>query len=335
MTTGVFIRGTGAYLPVATKMSSEIDNELNKPRGWCERVSGVVSRPVANSSETQEMMGAAAARDALQAAGLESDQLDLLLFAASVGRQPIPATAPLIKRELDCEHVPFAAFDVNSTCLSALSAMNIAKLHIEAGEARNVLIVSSEIASRALPWNDQPETAALFGDGAAAIVVSAEAPDNLPPIKIKSHLMETYTSGYNACSLAAGGTRFDFHTQPEEFRKNAFFKMEGHELYKLTRRMLPGFVDKLLNKVGWTLQEVDLVLPHQASPLALQHMVEFLRIPEERVFNNAADIGNLVSVSLPHVLHSAIQSGRIQPDMKILMVGTSAGVSIGGATLCS
>lgn len=129
---------------------------------------------MAGPGEGQEVMGARAARQALDEAGFDPRELDLLLFGAAVGRQPIPATAPLIKRELGCEGAAFPAYDIKATCLSALAALDIAAMHIETGRAKNVLVVASELASRALPWHDDPATAALFGDGAAAILLSAE-----------------------------------------------------------------------------------------------------------------------------------------------------------------
>ncbi|MEB3269985.1 MAG: 3-oxoacyl-[acyl-carrier-protein] synthase III C-terminal domain-containing protein, partial [Leptolyngbya sp.] len=131
----------------------------------------------------------------------------------------------------------------------------------------------------------------------------------------------------------AGGTRIDFHRDPDRFAANAVFSMDGHGLFKLTRTRLPEFVDRLLKTTGWSRNDVDVVVPHQASPLALEHMVRRCGFPASRVVNTVRDTGNLVAASLPITLDTALRSGQIQPGAKVLMIGTSAGVSIGGATL--
>ncbi|HRX73166.1 MAG TPA: hypothetical protein P5341_03600, partial [Hyphomonas sp.] len=165
------ILGTGSQAGGKRVLSTELDARLNKRAGWLEDTCGVTSRSMIAPGETQESLGAMAARSALDDAGLAPDDLDLILFAAAVGRQPIPATAALIKRELGLDKSPVPAFDINATCLSAVAAMDVADMYISTGRASRVLIVASEIATRALPWQEDPATAGLFGDGAAAIVM--------------------------------------------------------------------------------------------------------------------------------------------------------------------
>ena len=231
-----------------------------------------------------------------------------------------------------CAGAPFPAYDINATCLSALAAIDIAAMHIETGRARNVLVVASEIASRALPWDDDPQTAALFGDGAAAVLLSAGQADEAG-LSVGPRLFETYESGYDACTLAAGGTRFDYHAQPEEFERNSFFKMEGQALFKLSGKVLPGFIDRLLEMADCRQRDIDLVLPHQASPIALEHMTRKSGFTRDRVFNRASAMGNLVAVSLPAILNLARSEGMIAKGARVMMIGTSAGISVGGAVL--
>lgn len=326
-----FIKATGLYLPERRVTSGEIDARIGKPDGWTKRASGVDARTVAGPREGQEVMGARAASQALDEAGFDPRKLDLLLFGAAVGRQPIPATAPLIKRELGCEGARFPAYDINATCLSALAALDIAAMHIETGRAKNVLVVASEIASRALPWEDDPATAALFGDGAAAILLSAD--EGGMKLSVGARLFETYESGYDACALAAGGTRYDYHEDPDGFRRNSFFRMEGQALFRLSGKVMPEFLQRLLGMAGWSQGDVDLVLPHQASPIALDHMIRKSGFKRDRVYDVAAQTGNLVAASLPAVLHRARSEGRITPGSRVLMIGTSAGISVGGAVL--
>ncbi|WP_291844561.1 3-oxoacyl-[acyl-carrier-protein] synthase III C-terminal domain-containing protein [Maricaulis sp.] len=331
------ITGIAHSLASQRRDSVEIDVELGRSPGWLERLSGVRSRTVAGPDDSQEAMACRAAGAALDAAGMTIEDIDLLLFGAAVGRQPIPATAPLVKRGLGGAHLAFPAYDVNATCLSALTALDIAALQIAAGRARTVLVVTSEIASRALPWETDPKTAGLFGDGAAALVLGAGPPQAVAvpgvSLRFRDFLMETHAEAYDCCSLASGGTRFDFHRAPEAFAAHALFRMDGPELFRLSAAKLPAFIDRLLDRLGWRHDEVDLVIPHQASPLALAHMAKRSGFSGDRIYNHVATTGNLIAASLPVALSCALQEGRVGPGMKLLMIGTSAGVSLGGAGL--
>lgn len=327
------VSGMGMALPSRLVSSAEIDRRLGRPEGWLERACGVAARPVAGPGDTQEGMGAAAARTALAEAGLTLNDLDLILFGASVGRQPIPATAPLIKRELGGAHLAFPAYDVNATCLSALVALDMASLQIASGRARHVLVVTSEIASRALPWADAPETAGLFGDGAAAFILSAPGHLQEAGLRFGGFHMETFAEGYDACTLASGGTGIDFHADPAAFARNAWFRMDGRALYRITAAALPGFLDRLLGRSGLTRREIDLVVPHQASPHALAHIIRRGGFSADRVIDRVRTLGNQVAASLPVALNLARTEGRILPGMRILLIGTSAGVSLAGAIL--
>lgn len=325
------LSGLGTCLASDSVASDELDRRLGKPHGWMLRNSGVAARPLAGDAETQEGMGARAASIALGEAGVAIADVDLLLFAAAVGRQPIPATAPLIKRELGAA-AAFPAFDVNATCLSALAALDVASLHLLAGRARHVLVVASEIASSALPWEHSPATAGLFGDGAAAMVLSA-ADTGLAGPRFGGFQMETYAEGYDACTIAAGGTRMNLRNDPAAFEAGATFRMDGRALYKLTAAKLPGFLERLLSGVGWSRADVDLVVPHQASPHALAHIRRRCGFRAERVFDCVAGLGNLVAASLPVALHRARSEGRIGAGARVLLIGSSAGVSLAGAAL--
>jgi 3-oxoacyl-[acyl-carrier-protein] synthase-3 len=150
---------------------------------------------------------------------------------------------------------------------------------------------------------------------------------------IRASLMRTYPEDYGACQIGAGGPRFDFQAEPEEFARNAVFRMDGKALFRVTHRHFPAFVDDLLAVAGWSLGDVDMVVPHQASPLALQHMVERTGFAAGRVVNIAATYGNQIAASIPTALDVAWREGRIGPGSRVLMLGTSAGVSFGGLAL--
>ena len=316
---------TGSALPAARLASEEIDRRMARRPGFTAGMTGVESRAVAQT-EDQIDLAVAAARRALDESGLEPEAVGLLLFAAAVPYQSIPATAPLVQQRLGLGGGSVAAFDINATCLGFLSAADLAASMIAAGQCRAALVVSAEIASRALPWDTAPLTAALFGDGAAAAVIAASD----GRAHVAAALTETYPEGYDHCRLGAGGTRYDFRADPEAFRANSLFEMDGKALYRLTFQHFEPFLHRLLDRAGWRLDEVDLVLPHQASALALDHLVQKCGFSRDIVIDIIRDHGNQVAASLPTVLDHARRTGRLVPGTRALMIGTSAGLSLGG-----
>lgn len=322
------ISGTGRALPQHCLPTSQIEADLGLSPGSLLRATGVVTRHVC-TTETQVSLAIAASQVALQGAGLAASDIGLVICGSAVPYQPIPATAPLVMRGLGIADGAAAAFDVNSTCLSFLTAFEIAARQIAAGEVRHALVVSSEIASRALPWATDPETAALFGDGAAAAVLSRSDTYS----QVITTLLRTYPSAYEACSLGAGGTRFDYHHDPEGFAAHSRFAMDGKALFRLTALHFRGFVDDLLARAGWQRDEVDLVVPHQASPAALTHMVRQCGFRPDQAVSIADTVGNQIAASIPFALDVARKDGRLREGSKVVMLGTSAGVSFGGIAL--
>jgi 3-oxoacyl-[acyl-carrier-protein] synthase-3 len=326
----ITILGTGAALPDTVLSSAELDRRYGKPMGWFERRTGVRSRHVCGKERASDL-ATAAARGALAAANLRPQDVDAVISATAVPEQPIPAMAPLVQANLGLGKTGTPAFDVNATCLSFLTAFDLAAAWIEAGRARRILIVSSEVASRALPWDDDPETAAMFGDGAAAAVIGKNevgANSGLAAVA-----MRTYSDGYRDCELAAGGTRFDFRAERNAFEANATFRMNGPAVYRLSAEVVPPFIDELLRGAGWLIGDLDCIVPHQASRLGLDHMVKRLGLAREKVVDILASHANQIASSLPSALHWAVASGRLKRGDKVLMAGTSAGLSVGGMAL--
>ena len=323
----VEIAGTGRALPAAMVPSAEFDRRLGLPEGQVEALTGVASRAVCRD-ESQIDLATAAARAALEDAGLAPSDITLVIGASAVPYQPIPATAPLVMARLGIPEGQAAAFDVNSTCLSFLTGFETAARMLDGGAA---LVFSAELASRALPWDSAPEIAGLFGDGAAAAVLRLAPEGSMA--RIAASLMRTWPSAYAACGIGAGGTRFDFTAEPDTFRDNALFAMDGKELFRLASRHFGTFVADLLARAGWDHGDVDLVIPHQASPAGLAHMIRQTGFAPDRVIRIAASHGNQIAASIPFALDIARREGRLCPGMRVLFLGTSAGISFGGLAL--
>ncbi len=323
----VSILGTGRSIPERRLESSVIDANLGTD---VVAGTGVRARFVCEA-ESQIELAAQAAIKALARAGKTPNQIDLIVSGSSVPFQPIPSTAPLVMRAIGVPDGAAAAYDVNSTCLSFVSALEAAARAIEGGSASCALVVSSEVASRALPWPSRPDVAAIFGDGAAAVVLEKSKPQD--KTRIAAIKLRSYPSAYEACGIGAGGTRFDFDTQRDDFIANSKFTMDGRVLFRLTAKHFGRFVDDLLSHAGWRKSDVDLVVPHQASPAALEHMIATLGFERDRVVSIVEDFGNQIAASIPFALDVAHEEGRVPPGTRALLLGTSAGVSFGGAAL--
>lgn len=321
------IAGTGRALPNTKILSSELDRTHDFADGFIERRTGVSSRYFCQD-QTQIDLGVAAADAALKAAGIEAQDVDLIISACAVPYQPIPATAPAIQRGLGIADGTCFATDINCTCLGFATALQFANSLCRSGDYSTILIVSSEVASRGLPWKTQPDVAGLFGDGAAAAVLRVQ---EMP--KLFCAGFETHASAYESCALAAGGTRFDFETQPELFAAHSRFTMDGRELFRVTAKHFGPFVDKLLATAGITRESIDLIIPHQASPGALAHMIKLCGFSPDLVVDVSREVGNQIAASIPFTLDYAHTNGRLKRGERILMLGTSAGVSFGGIVM--
>jgi 3-oxoacyl-[acyl-carrier-protein] synthase-3 len=319
-------------LPARRIPSAEIDRRCGLAAGRIEAATGVATRYHVDG-ESQIDLAVAAARTALDRAGLAPGRIDLVLGANAVPYQPLPATAPLVARGLGIADGQAAAYDLNASCLSFLPALDHAATQIALGRARHALVFSSEIASRALDFAGDPFVAAHFGDGAAAVVLGPSPHSALG--RIAACRFRAYPSAYAACGLRAGGTALDFHADPAAFAAEAWFRMDGEALFRLTARHFRAFTQDLLDEAGWRMDEVDLVVPHQASPRALSRMARALEVPPGRMVDISADYGNQVAASIPTALALAFERGLMPPGRRILMLGTAAGVSFGGLALAT
>lgn len=320
------ISGTGSYRPSRILTSDEVDARLGWQPGTCRSHYGIDARHVADGEETSSSMAAEAARKAMEMAGCVPRDLDLIIGACGVMEQPIPSTAVLVQDRLGLGHSGIAAWDVNATCLGFLRGLDLAALHIAAGRAKRVLVFSSDIASAGLDWS-RPEAAAIFGDGAAAAVVQAGEGDS----SLLASGFETYGYGRDACVLAAGGTRVTPASGIQPGQDS--FQMDGQKAFRIASRHLPRFLRRLLIRSGIGLDRLDCVIPHQASAQSLNHAIQNLLLGAERVVNIFARTGNQIAASIPTALDHAVRSGRLNRGDHALLIGTSAGISLGGAVV--
>lgn len=320
------ITSVGKYLPNYIITSEKIDQLLQVPEGWTAKKSGVRKRHYA-AEETASEMGAKAVHAALEKANMDIDEMDCIVCASGTMEQPIPCTAALIHEKLSPE-VPIPAFDINSTCLSFVTALDVISHLIDKGSYQKVIIVSSEISSVGLN-KQQKESYVLFGDGAAACII--ERANEGERSAIRSSQMETYSEGAHLTEIRGGGTKH--HPNQHSVKEDYLFDMAGRKVYKMSAKVINLFVEKLLAKAQVSLDGLAAVVPHQASGMALRLMRKKLNIPSSRFINVIENYGNTIAASIPLALCDAIENGRIRRGDTIMLLGTSAGLSVGGVIL--
>ena len=324
----VKIAGIGSYLPAGRVENAELEKHLLLSPGWVEQMVGVRERRRA-AGETAAGMAALAARDALEQAGIAAADVDLVIGASVSRQQLIPCTAAFVQRELGLPEGRAFCFDVDATCLSFLAALHMAAPLIAAGVYRNVLIFSSEIPSRMM-GPCEPETAVLFGDGAAAAVLTASRPGEISAVE--GAAFATYSSGAELTQFTGGGSLhhpIDPATTPEMNQ----FCMQGRAVLKHAVRVMGPFLDAFFARLGWDRSAIDRVVPHQASRMGLSQCTSRWGFRDEQMVLNLPTRGNCIAASIPLALAEAVQAGVVRRGQRVLLVGTGAGLSLGAVAL--
>jgi 3-oxoacyl-[acyl-carrier-protein] synthase III len=323
------ICGTGVAVPEQVLTSDEIDRRLGLPAGTVFKRYGVRSRHC-TVHENAAALAASACEHALAQANLNWSDIDCLVAASATMDQALPYNAALILAKLGAKANQIAAFDVGASCLSFMVALDTLSYLVESGRYRNVMIVSADIATFSLDWSTLGESA-IFGDGAAAAVIRKSSEGESSAI-LQSR-MEVYPEGADYCQIKAGGSRYHPRRLSGSIDPLALFHMDGPRLFRTVSRELPRFVSHLMRDTGLTLEQLHLVVPHQASRLALDHLARRMHIEAERIVDILAGFGNQVAASLPSALHHAIAGGRVERGDPIMLIGTGAGLTIGGMVM--
>jgi len=297
------IAGYGAYLPGRTVSFGDQVRHRVEP--------GV----------SQLDMLEAAAREALDAAGIGADQVDCIIGAVAAGVQPLPCTAALLQERLD-PRGETAAFDVNSTCTSFITALDVASRYIADGEYGTVLIVSGDVGTRFLN-PAQTESAELFSDAAAAVVLTASED---PERGVIASLQQTWASYAHATEVRGGLSGVPPQAYSEATATDYLFDMDGKAALMGMVRVLPRFFRRFFDKAGIEIGDLDLVVPHQASR-ALGLAMRRVGIPAGLFVDDVDRLGNMVSASVPYVLVEQLRAGRIGAGDTVLLCGTAAGMT--------
>jgi 3-oxoacyl-[acyl-carrier-protein] synthase-3 len=324
----VKISGTGKSLPKRIVHSSAMDEQYSFVSGLIEKKCGIKKRHFVDLESGEDIikMSAAAAFQAVERANLTLDQIDCLIFAGGMQDRLVPCTAALIHRELGLDKTNIPAYDINSTCISFLVGLDNLSFLIDAGKYKNVLIISADIPSAVMDPADI-STYIIFGDGAAAAVISKT--DECNTSSILTSLMKTYSVGAPYCDVSLGASHIPKTSENYDWKKYAFH-MDGKAVYTLIGEIFPYFMTELLVPLKLSLRDIDMIIPHQASNIAMQAFYDVLSGQQHKLMNIYPDHGNQGASSVVTALHEAIIQNKIKRGDVVMLIGSSAGVSLSG-----
>ncbi|MGB7550295.1 MAG: beta-ketoacyl-ACP synthase III [Chromatiaceae bacterium] len=307
------ILGTGSYLPKKILTNKDIEEIVDTTDEWIFDRTGIRQRHVVVEGETCSDLAVAAARAAMEAAGVDPSEIDLIVLATTTPDQIFPSTACIIQPRLGIRGVP--AFDIQAVCAGFVYALSVADQFIRTGSAKRALVIGADTMSRLLDWQDR-STCILFADGAGAVVLGAAEEPGI----ISTH-------------ISADGAYKDLLQVPKGIGRGGcedpYLEMRGNEVFRWAVSTLGRIVDETLEANGMTKSDIDWLVPHQANIRIIQATARRLDLPMEQVVVTVADHGNTSAASIPLALDTAVRDGRIQRGQTILMEGFGGGFTWG------
>jgi 3-oxoacyl-[acyl-carrier-protein] synthase-3 len=324
-TRNVRLTGWGRYAPAQVLSNADLEHMVDTSDEWIVTRTGIRERRVAGRHETTASMGAVAAMRAIHTAGIGADAIDLIILATLTPDYWMPSTAALVKEAIGNTRAP--AFDVSAACSGFVYAYATASAYIASGLATNVLVIGSELLTRFLDYDDRG-TCILFGDGAGAVVLSG-SDEPTAPVGIE---LTTDPQGAYMIWLPAGGSKSPPSPETIE-RKEHKIRMEGKETYRFATRTLASTALTAVAKAGWTQDDVDLIIPHQANVRIIEAVARGLDLPMDKIYVNLHRYGNTSAASVPIALAEAVNEGRVQVGDKLVFVAFGAGFTSGAVAL--
>lgn len=322
---GIKVTGIGMYVPELVITNDDLARMVDKSDEWVTKRTGIKRRRISNG-ELAYQMGAKAAKQAIHEAGVSMDEIDLIIATTMSPDCSTPSLACLIGYELNNHHA--AAFDINGACSGFVYAMDIARNFLETGTYRNILLVSSEVMSRMIDFSDR-STCVLFGDGAGAVVLTKQ-----------EGLYSSYLSG-NPSGAFKLFTKMQYQQspwdkQPKDYGlehvnqyPDGYLYMEGEEIYKFATKALPEAVNSSLERAGLSIEDLDILVPHQANVRILEAANKRLKLPKEKMYVGIQEYGNISSACIPIALCHLKANHQLNAGHKVCLAGFGAGLTYG------
>ena len=273
-----------------------------------------------SGEENQISLAVSACEKALENTGIKIDDIDCIVSASAVGIQPIPCTAALIHERI-AKGTSIPALDINTTCTSFMTAMDTMSYLVEAGRYKRVLIVSCDVASRALNPR-QKESFQLFSDGAVTFVIEKSDKE----IGVIDAMQKTWSEGAHSTEIRGGLSNFHPKNYTESTKEEFMFDMNGKTILSLCIKKVPKMMKEFLENNNMKISDIDIVVPHQAS-VAMPIVMEKLGVPKDKYIDEVKEFGNMVSASVPMTLAHGLEKQKIKNSDIILLIGTAAGLT--------
>ncbi len=315
------ITGTGSFLPEKILTNHDLEKMVETSDQWIKERTGISKRHIAVEGETTCDLAEAAARHALESAGVTASEIDLVIVATTTADKIFPSTACLLQKRLGI-HGP-AAFDVQAVCSGFIYAITVADKFIRTGSAKKALVVGAETLSRITNWEDRT-TCVLFGDGAGAVVLEASEEPGI----LSTHLHAD--GNYDELLHVPAGISLDFELVKQG---RAYMEMQGNEVFKMAVRTLGRIVDETLVANNMQKSDIDWLVPHQANIRIITATAKKLNMPMERVVVTVNEHGNTSAASVPLALDVAVRDGRIKRGDTLLLEAFGGGFTWGSVLL--
>ena len=301
------IIGTGGYLPKKIVTNKDLESTVDTTDQWIVERTGIKQRHIAEENETTSSMAVQASIDALTSANIQPEDIDLIIVATTTPDQIFPSTACIVQNKLK---IKAPAFDIQAACTGFVYAVSIADNYIKAGLNKNILVIGAEKYSNLLDWNDR-STCVLFGDGAGAVILSAQSEPGI----ISTH-------------IHADGKYNDLLSV-----ENNHIKMKGNEVFKVAVNTLSKLVDETLSINNMKKSDIDWLVPHQANLRIIKAAAKKLSMSLDQVVITVDKHANTSAASIPLALNEAVKDGRIKRDQVILLEAFGSGFTWGSVLL--
>jgi 3-oxoacyl-[acyl-carrier-protein] synthase III len=325
MAKNAVITGWGYYAPSHVLTNADLERIVDTSDEWITSRTGIKERRIASDSETTSTMSIRAARAALEKARLRAQEVQLVIVGTASPDYLFPATACLVQAEIGATRA--GAFDVEAACTSFISGLAIARGMIVSGAIDNALVIGAETLSRLLNWKDRT-TCVLFGDGAGAVILEATNAS----VGIESTVLHGDGSKGDLLMVPAGAAKMPATANTVE-RGQHFITMAGGEVFKLAVKSMADAAEEAIADAGLTLDDIDIMIPHQANLRIIDGVAKRLRFPPEKVFVNIQRYGNTSAASIPIAICEAEATGRLRRGDKVLLVAFGGGFTWGASVL--
>ncbi len=306
---GTKIIGTGIYVPENVLTNFDLEKMVDTSDEWITTRTGIKERRIAKEESVVDM-AYSASLEAINVAGIDKEEIDMIILATLTPEKQFPSTACLLQEKLEIKRC--YSFDISAACSGFLYALDIADSFLKSGKAKNILVVGSEKLSTIVDWTDR-STCVLFGDGAGAVVLTLSEDD----------------SDILASRMYSDGSLWDILYAD----RCGYIRMKGRELFKIAVRNMEEVCREVIKEVGISEKDINLVVPHQANVRIINALAERLNIPQERCYVNIHKYGNTSAASIPIALHEAINEGKVKRGDIILMTAMGGGLTWGATLL--